>query len=239
MVRATSTVTSPPSIVTARTMPRSTMLSPSSGSITARRPRAPRRRAGRDARRRPAVDGRTTRRSCGDSTCVAANSGPTAPGCPQPPGAGNMVRHVAPGAVGVGANEEEPVTTHGDVGQHRQEAGPVTLTDDATAKVAELLAQEEGEDLALRVAVKPGGCSGYSYEMFFDSEVMPDDVVPRVRHGQGRGRLGQRRAAHRLDPRLQRRAAGCRVPHHEPQRHPHLRLRLLLQLSPARPGSAP
>ena len=54
---------------------------------------------------------------------------------------------------------------------------PVTLTDAATAKVAELLAEEEGEELALRVAVKPGGCSGYSYEMFFDSEVMPDDVV--------------------------------------------------------------
>jgi iron-sulfur cluster assembly protein/iron-sulfur cluster insertion protein len=54
---------------------------------------------------------------------------------------------------------------------------PVTLSDGATAKVAELLAQEEGEELALRVAVKPGGCSGYSYEMFFDTEVMPDDVV--------------------------------------------------------------
>jgi len=55
---------------------------------------------------------------------------------------------------------------------------PVTLSDAATAKVAELLAREEGaEDLALRVAVKPGGCSGYSYEMFFDTEVMSDDVV--------------------------------------------------------------
>jgi iron-sulfur cluster assembly protein/iron-sulfur cluster insertion protein len=41
-----------------------------------------------------------------------------------------------------------------------------------------LLAEEdEGTELALRVAVKPGGCSGYSYEMFFDSEVMSDDVV--------------------------------------------------------------
>ena len=54
---------------------------------------------------------------------------------------------------------------------------PVTLSDAATTKVAELLAQEEGEDLALRVAVKPGGCSGYSYEMFFDTEVVSDDVV--------------------------------------------------------------
>ena len=54
---------------------------------------------------------------------------------------------------------------------------PVTLSDAATAKVAELLSEEDGESLALRVAVKPGGCSGYSYEMFFDSEVVPDDVV--------------------------------------------------------------
>ena len=54
---------------------------------------------------------------------------------------------------------------------------PVTLSDGAAAKVADLLAQEDGDDLALRVAVKPGGCSGYSYEMFFDTEVMSDDVV--------------------------------------------------------------
>ncbi len=54
---------------------------------------------------------------------------------------------------------------------------PVSLSDRAMAKVAELLAEEEGEALALRVAVKPGGCSGYSYDMFFDSEVMSDDVI--------------------------------------------------------------
>ena len=55
---------------------------------------------------------------------------------------------------------------------------PVTLSDAAVTKVAALLAEEDGgETLALRVAVKPGGCSGYSYEMFFDSEVMSDDVV--------------------------------------------------------------
>jgi iron-sulfur cluster assembly protein/iron-sulfur cluster insertion protein len=59
-----------------------------------------------------------------------------------------------------------------------QKPAPVTLSDAATTKVAELLSQEEGGgELALRVAVKPGGCSGYSYEMFFDSEVMSDDVV--------------------------------------------------------------
>jgi len=54
---------------------------------------------------------------------------------------------------------------------------PVTLTDEATAKVAALLAQEGNPELALRVAVRPGGCSGYSYEMFFDSELADDDIV--------------------------------------------------------------
>ena len=53
---------------------------------------------------------------------------------------------------------------------------PVTLTEVAAAKVAELLAQEDSPDLALRVAVKPGGCSGYSYEMYFDAEQADDDV---------------------------------------------------------------
>ena len=55
---------------------------------------------------------------------------------------------------------------------------PVDLTETAIAKVAELLAEEEGaEGLALRVAVRPGGCSGYSYDMFFDSDIADDDVV--------------------------------------------------------------
>src|SRR5580700_6361292 len=54
---------------------------------------------------------------------------------------------------------------------------PVTLTDVAATKVAELLAQEDIDDLALRVAVRPGGCSGFSYEMFFDADVADDDVV--------------------------------------------------------------
>ncbi len=54
---------------------------------------------------------------------------------------------------------------------------PITLTDAAAAKVADLLAQEGNDALALRVAVRPGGCSGYSYEMYFDSEIAADDIV--------------------------------------------------------------
>ena len=51
----------------------------------------------------------------------------------------------------------------------------ITLTDAATGKVRELLASEGADDLALRVAVRPGGCSGFSYEMFFDGEFASDD----------------------------------------------------------------
>jgi len=51
----------------------------------------------------------------------------------------------------------------------------ITLTDSAAAKVKELLKAEQAEDLALRVAVRPGGCSGYSYEMFFEPDVAADD----------------------------------------------------------------
>ena len=50
------------------------------------------------------------------------------------------------------------------------------LTDEAAAKVAELLKAEDDPGLALRVAVRPGGCSGFQYEMFFDSEIADDDV---------------------------------------------------------------
>ena len=52
----------------------------------------------------------------------------------------------------------------------------ITLTDTAVAKVSELVQQEGNPDLALRVAVRPGGCSGFSYEMFFDSDIADDDI---------------------------------------------------------------
>jgi len=51
----------------------------------------------------------------------------------------------------------------------------ITLTEPAARKVKELLEAEGATDLALRVAVRPGGCSGYSYEMFFDGDVAADD----------------------------------------------------------------
>lgn len=51
----------------------------------------------------------------------------------------------------------------------------ITVTETAAAKVKQLVEAEGNLELALRVAVRPGGCSGLSYEMFFDSEFNTDD----------------------------------------------------------------
>ena len=53
----------------------------------------------------------------------------------------------------------------------------LTLTPTASLKVKELISAEGDEALALRVAVRPGGCSGYSYEMYFDKDFTPDDTL--------------------------------------------------------------
>jgi iron-sulfur cluster assembly protein/iron-sulfur cluster insertion protein len=53
----------------------------------------------------------------------------------------------------------------------------ITLTEQAVTKVDELITAEGDEGLALRVAVRPGGCSGFSYEMFFDTDRAADDMV--------------------------------------------------------------
>ena len=53
----------------------------------------------------------------------------------------------------------------------------IALTDPAAAKVKELIEAEGNPALALRVAVRPGGCSGLSYEMYFDTDVAGDDLA--------------------------------------------------------------
>ncbi len=52
----------------------------------------------------------------------------------------------------------------------------VGLTDAAALKVRSLLAQEGREDLRLRVAVQPGGCSGLIYQLYFDERVLDGDA---------------------------------------------------------------
>jgi len=51
------------------------------------------------------------------------------------------------------------------------------LTDRAVDKVKELMAKEEKEGHALRVAVKGGGCSGFQYGLFYEKEKQEDDQV--------------------------------------------------------------
>jgi iron-sulfur cluster assembly accessory protein len=53
----------------------------------------------------------------------------------------------------------------------------ILLTDEAATKVASLITQEGRDDLSLRVAVQPGGCSGLRYQLFFDERALDGDVV--------------------------------------------------------------
>lgn len=53
----------------------------------------------------------------------------------------------------------------------------LTITDAAAEKVKALMAQEGEEDLALRIGVRPGGCSGFQYNIYFDDEIQEDDEV--------------------------------------------------------------
>ena len=59
----------------------------------------------------------------------------------------------------------------------------VLLSDPAAEKVKALLAQEGRDDLALRVAVQPGGCSGLRYQLFFDERSLDGDAVQSYADG--------------------------------------------------------
>jgi iron-sulfur cluster assembly accessory protein len=53
----------------------------------------------------------------------------------------------------------------------------VILTSGAAAKVSNLLAQEGRDDLRLRIAVQPGGCSGLRYQLYFDEREIEGDIA--------------------------------------------------------------
>jgi iron-sulfur cluster assembly accessory protein len=53
----------------------------------------------------------------------------------------------------------------------------VIITDTAAVKVKGLIEQEGRDDLRLRIAVQPGGCSGLRYQLFFDERNLDGDVV--------------------------------------------------------------
>ena len=58
----------------------------------------------------------------------------------------------------------------------------IQLTESAASKVKELLEEEGRADIALRVAVQPGGCSGLRYAMYLDDQVSDGDVAEE-QHG--------------------------------------------------------
>ena len=61
--------------------------------------------------------------------------------------------------------------------QSQDTATGIILTDVAATKVKALLEQEGRDDLRLRVAVQPGGCSGLRYQLFFDERQLDGDIV--------------------------------------------------------------
>lgn len=74
-----------------------------------------------------------------------------------------------------------PTPTPVRLGATRRSSGPVQLSEAALDKVRRLLEEEEDStSLALRVAVRPSGCSGYSYELFFDTERADDDLIAEL-----------------------------------------------------------
>lgn len=56
-------------------------------------------------------------------------------------------------------------------------AHQVSITDAARDKVRKLLDQEGRDDLRLRIAVQPGGCSGLIYQLFFDERTLENDAI--------------------------------------------------------------
>jgi len=53
----------------------------------------------------------------------------------------------------------------------------IQLTETAASKVKELLEEEGRSDIALRVAVQPGGCSGLRYAMYLDDQLGEKDTT--------------------------------------------------------------
>jgi iron-sulfur cluster assembly accessory protein len=53
----------------------------------------------------------------------------------------------------------------------------ISLTAKAATKVGSLLEQEGRDDLRLRIAVQPGGCSGLRYQLYFDERQADGDIV--------------------------------------------------------------
>lgn len=58
-----------------------------------------------------------------------------------------------------------------------EQSTTVTLTDEAVKQLRTLLAEDPKPDLALRVFVSGGGCSGMQYGMALDENVRANDAI--------------------------------------------------------------
>ena len=123
---------------------------------------------------------------------VGARPGPLVPGL-------GRTRHVTPvvsHASGVAGMRAHRISLRLHVGatpdaaraRHMDQAGAkvtvqqeatqgIVLTDGAATKVSTLLAQEGRDDLKLRIAVQPGGCSGLRYQLYFDERDIDGNIV--------------------------------------------------------------
>jgi iron-sulfur cluster assembly accessory protein len=71
------------------------------------------------------------------------------------------------------------------VTESEQAQKTIVLTEVAAQKVKALLDQEGRDDLRLRVAVQPGGCSGLRYQLFFDERSLDGDIVSEFPSEEG------------------------------------------------------
>ena len=53
----------------------------------------------------------------------------------------------------------------------------IRLTETAAGEVQKLITEEGRPDIALRIAVQPGGCSGLRYAMYLDDQLSEKDVA--------------------------------------------------------------
>lgn len=67
-------------------------------------------------------------------------------------------------------------TVRGTNWQKGADMTAIVLTEAASERLRSLLADEKAEGMALRVGVRSGGCSGFTYDLHFDSEVADDDL---------------------------------------------------------------
>ena len=104
------------------------------------------------------------------------------------------------------------------------------LTEAAASKAKALLDQEGRDDLALRIAVQPGGCAGLRYNLFFDDRSLDGDLTTEF----GGVTLTVDRMSAPVHPgrhdRLRRHHREAGLHHRQPQRHGFLRVRGLVQL---------